>query len=141
MRSITLLAIMILFIASPVFAMDDKIVAYCLAEPDPRECLTYVLSQEEIKARGREARAQREEMRDQARVIAEERAAQRAAQERQYQQQMELLQEQSRGMALFGAGNAMINGMNQGLQNMQLPPPSVQFAPAYNIPQTTHPQR
>lgn len=39
--------------------------------------------------------------------------------------QMALAQEQTRGMALFGAGNAMINGFNQGFRPMPTPPSMV----------------
>ena len=35
--------------------------------------------------------------------------------------QLEQARTQANDKALFGAGNALINGMNQGLQNMQLP--------------------
>lgn len=40
----------------------------------------------------------------------------------QRQQERELAREQSRGLALFGSGNALIQGMNQGFQGMRLPP-------------------
>jgi hypothetical protein len=46
----------------------------------------------------------------------------------QDQTQRDLARQQANGLALFGSGNALINGMNQGFQNMQvhpyvLPPP------------------
>ena len=40
----------------------------------------------------------------------------------QNQLQRELARQQATGMALFGSGNALINGMNQGLQNTQIHP-------------------
>lgn len=43
------------------------------------------------------------------------------AQQRQIDAQLEQARIQANDKALFGAGNALINGMNQGLQNMQLP--------------------
>jgi hypothetical protein len=46
---------------------------------------------------------------------------QQALLQQQQDFQMALAQEQSRGMALFGAGNAMINGMNQAFR--PIPPP------------------
>ncbi len=36
--------------------------------------------------------------------------------------QREMARTQAYGMAAFGAGHALINGMNQGFQNMQLKP-------------------
>ena len=55
-------------------------------------------------------------------------SAQVEANVRAMQQQQELARIQANGLAAFGSGNALINGMNQGFQNMQihpyvLPPP------------------
>ena len=46
---------------------------------------------------------------------------QRQMLERQFQTQLEQARIQADGMALFGSGPAMINGINQGFQNMQQP--------------------
>ncbi len=55
---------------------------------------------------------------------------QQAVIQQQMEHQMALAQEQTRGMALFGAGNALINGMNQGFNNMRVAPPvPMQIAP------------
>jgi hypothetical protein len=48
-------------------------------------------------------------------------AQQRELQQRQIDAQLEQARIQANGMALFGAGNALINGMNQGFNNMRLP--------------------
>jgi hypothetical protein len=53
---------------------------------------------------------------------------QQAMLQQQMDFQMALAQEQTRGMALFGAGNAMINGFNQGFRPMPTPPP-ITFQP------------
>ena len=53
-------------------------------------------------------------------------AAQREIQERQIEAQQDIAREQSRGMALFGSGPALIQGMNQGFNNMRLPTPTPQ---------------
>jgi hypothetical protein len=52
----------------------------------------------------------------------------RQERERDRQAMMEAARQQANGLALFGSGNALINGMNQGFQQMQskpyyLPPP------------------
>jgi hypothetical protein len=54
---------------------------------------------------------------------------QQAMLQQQMDFQMALAQEQTRGMALFGAGNAMINGINQGFNNMRQTPYVQQFQP------------
>jgi hypothetical protein len=54
---------------------------------------------------------------------------QQAMLQQQMDHQMALAQEQTRGMALFGAGNAMINGMNQGFNNMRVQPAPIPFQP------------
>ena len=35
---------------------------------------------------------------------------------------VEQSRQQANGLALFGTGNALVNGMNQGFNNMRLPP-------------------
>jgi hypothetical protein len=47
--------------------------------------------------------------------------AQLAMQQRMIDAQLEQARLQANGMALFGTGQALINGMNQGFQNMQQP--------------------
>ena len=95
-----------LLVASPVLAMNDSIISYCLTTADPQRCLSSFLADE---------RAHNDQL-------------QREAQQRQIAAQLEQARIQANGMALFGAGNALINGMNQGFQNMQQPyvntPPS-----------------
>jgi hypothetical protein len=54
---------------------------------------------------------------------------QQAMLQQQMEHQMALAQEQTRGMALFGAGSAMINGINQGFNNMRVQPNPVPFQP------------
>ena len=46
---------------------------------------------------------------------------QRQMQQQYYDNQLEQARIQANGMALFGSGQALINGMNQGFQNMQQP--------------------
>lgn len=91
----TLLIIASLLIPGSAFALSDSIIDYCLTTANPKSCL--------------------------ATVIAEERNVRQDQQDREYQARLELQREQSRGMALFGAGNAMINGMNQGFSAMHQP--------------------
>ena len=55
---------------------------------------------------------------------------QRQMLERQFEAQMEQSRIQASGMALFGSGPAMINGMNQWGQTMQQP----QYAPQPFVP-------
>ena len=42
--------------------------------------------------------------------------------QQQRQHESDLARQQAAGMALFGSGNALINGMNQGLRQMQVHP-------------------
>jgi hypothetical protein len=73
-----------------------------------------------IEAEGAQERAQ----------IRQQQAADRDRWERQQEQarqadreaQVEAARQQALGMAAFGSGNALINGMNQGMQNMQVHP-------------------
>lgn len=59
-------------------------------------------------------------------VYGKRQAMERNAQDRELQRQnveaqLEMARQQALGMALFGSGAAMIQGMNQGFQNMQQP--------------------
>jgi len=85
----------LLFMTTPAFALSDAILDYCLSTKDPKACI------QEVQA-GQE-RHQRELQRD------------------AYAAQLEQARLQANGLALFGSGAAMINGMNQGFQNMQQP--------------------
>jgi hypothetical protein len=100
-----------LFIPVSAFAMSDSVVDMCLGTAQPRQCIQSFLS--------------------------EQQNATQAQQERWFAQQRSMQLEQARiqanGMALFGAGNALINGMNQGFHQMQ--------QPYVNTPQFQYPQR
>ncbi|MEO5630696.1 MAG: hypothetical protein ABIQ24_13035 [Nitrospiraceae bacterium] len=106
-----LLALVVLLTASTVFAMSDSIVDYCLTTQDPRSCITSFRS--------------------------EERISQRDMQQRQLDAQLEQTRIQANGIALFGSGEALINGMNQGFQNMQQPtytlPPVQPYQPLHPV--------
>ena len=78
------------------FAITPSLVDYCLTTVNPTMCIT------DATTRERDHDAQRQ----QALVL---------------ETQLEQARIQANGMALFGAGNALINGMNQQFQNMQLP--------------------
>ena len=84
-----------LLIASPAFALNDSVISYCFTTADPKACITS--------------------------FMADERAYQSQLQRQYLDNQLEQARIQANGLALFGAGNAMINGMNQGFQNMQQP--------------------
>ena len=84
-----------LLIASPVFALNDSIISYCLTTQDPKHCLSS--------------------------FVADERAYQTQLQHELIAAQLEQARMQANGMALFGAGNALVNGMNQGFRQMQQP--------------------
>jgi hypothetical protein len=71
-------------------------IEYCNATTNPQDCIASFRADKEL-------------------------AAQHEMQERQIDAQLEQARIQANGMALFGAGNALINGMNQGFQNMQRP--------------------
>lgn len=99
---------------------SDPRIDYCMTTRHPQDCIDSL--QMDLRARQSEdlSAGQRG------------RAHQRDMQERQIEAQQDLAREQSRGMALFGSGQALINGMNQGFQNMQQP----RYAPAPFIPIT-----
>ena len=87
-----------LLIASPAYAIGDSLIGYCFTTPNPQACITDFMNQERQvqEAEARRAERQQAVILEQARI-------------------------QANGMALFGAGNAMINGMNQGFRQMQQP--------------------
>ena len=95
-----------LLIASPALASSDLIVTFCKTQPEPRACIRdFIDSQWTIQ---QEAQAKWEQRQDR---IRQENA----------QLHLEHARLQANGLALFGSGAAMINGVNQGFQNMQLP--------------------
>jgi hypothetical protein len=94
----TLLLLIALLIASPAFAISDSLLFYCSQTKNPESCVNG--------------------------FVADERANRELAQ-RQMDFQMEMAQEQTRGMALFGSGFGMINGINQAFRPMPTPPPVV----------------
>jgi hypothetical protein len=98
MKTVILLSGFLLF-AVPAFASSELILAYCNAQPDPRECIRGFIDQQ----------------------FEAQKAAQEQWNQRQSAIQLEQARMQANGMALFGAGNALINGMNQGFQHMQQP--------------------
>ena len=100
-----------LLIATPAYAINDSIISYCLTTQDPQRCLSSFVADE----RAHQERLQRE------------------TQQRQIDAQLEQARIQANGMALFGAGNALINGMNQGFRQMQ--------QPYVNTPYFSHPDR
>lgn len=73
-----------------------SMIEYCNTTQAPHDCIAAVRADKEL-------------------------AAQRDMHEHQIAAQQDIAREQSRGMAMFGMGNALINGMNQNLQNMQRP--------------------
>jgi hypothetical protein len=105
----TLLTFIALLIATPAFAISDALVNYCLTTSNPEFCLRNSMANEQ---------ANREQ--------------------RQMEHQMAIAEEQTRGMALFGAGNAMINGINQGFRPMPTPPPMVFQPMAMPYPNAGH---
>jgi hypothetical protein len=86
-----------LLMTVPAFA--DPLIDYCLTTSDPKTCLVSVL-----------------EARDQA-----QRDFQLQLQAQQLQVQLDAARIQANGMALFGSGPALIQGMNQGFQMMRQP--------------------
>jgi len=90
-----LMLVGLLFVAVPAFAINDSVVSYCFTTATPQNCIQQFL--------------------------AEERAYQQMVQREFQQNQLEQARIQANGMALFGAGNAMINGVNQGFRMMQQP--------------------
>jgi len=93
-----LLVIGMLFVATPAFAMSESIVGYCFTTPQPQPCIENFLAQERKAQEAEQRRA-----------------------DRQMEVQLEQARIQAQGLALFGSGNALINGMNQGFNHMQQP--------------------
>lgn len=92
-----------LLIATPAFALSDSFIDFCLTTDNPKACL---------------------------RSAAEfTHSHQLQQQQAAYDAQRELARIQANGMAMFGTGPALINGMNQHLSNMRVQTPPVQIAP------------
>ena len=89
-----LLVLAAVLFATPAFALDRGIIEGCMMTKDPTTCIEHFSNQEQAyNERSRELDAQ-----------------------------IEMNRQQAAGMALFGSGPALINGMNQGFQNMQVKP-------------------
>lgn len=98
-----LLTCILILSAGTAWALSDAVIDYCLTTANPKQCLVDI--QRDIAA-----------------------AQGQSQWEHQAQLQRDLARQQAAGMALFGTGNALVNGMNQGMQQMQihpyvLPPP------------------
>ena len=85
-----------------------------------REMCARQLIEADAQQTQREAQESREIRAEQRAVV--ERQQQRQADREQAQAQVEAARQQALGLALFGSGPAMINGMNQGFQQMQVKP-------------------
>lgn len=94
MRYLILLSL--LFIAAPAFALSNSLAEFCLTSSDVRDCIQ--------------------------RGITQEREAERRHERAMAELQREIAEKQALGLALFGSGPAIIGGMNQGFQNMQVKP-------------------
>ncbi len=102
----TLLVVISLLIVSNAWALSESVIDYCLTTAHPKQCLV-----------------------DIQRDIAPQTGP---TWEQQAQLQRDLARQQALGMAAFGSGNALINGMNQGFRQMQVQPyylPPVQHIP------------
>ena len=94
MRSVVIFLAVLL---SPLsaFALTDAFIDYCLTTKNPKACIQSLLEMKQ--------------------------ANQQELQHEAYLAQLEQARIQANGLALFGSGQALIQGMNQGFQNMQLP--------------------
>ncbi len=103
-----LLTILLLILsASSAWALSGSVIDYCLTTTNPKQCLVEL--QREVRS-----------------------APAGPTWEQQAQLQRDLARQQALGMAAFGSGNALINGMNQGFRQMQVQPyylPPVQHIP------------
>ena len=97
-------------LTGPAWALSDSLIDYCLTTAQPKQCLVDVqreLAQQDLER-------------------------QQAQWNQQAQLQRDLARQQAAGMAAFGSGNALINGMNQGMRQMQVHP--YLLPPAQNYP-------
>ncbi len=102
-----LLAVVLVLSASSAWALSDSTIDYCLTTANPKQCLVDI--QRDLNATGGGAQW-----------------------EQQAQLQRDLARQQALGMAAFGSGNALINGMNQGFRQMQVHPYVLPPAQQYN---------
>ncbi len=105
-----LLAAILVLSAGSAWALSESVIDYCMTTANPRQCLV------EIQREVRGAQSQQTG----------------PTWEQQAQLQRDLARQQAAGMAAFGSGNALINGMNQGFRQMQVQPyylPPVQHIP------------
>ncbi len=104
----SLLTILVLVLsAGSAWALSESAMDYCFTTSNPKQCLVEL--QREVRA-----------------------AQAGPTWEQQAQLQRDLARQQAAGMAAFGSGNALINGMNQGFRQMQVQPyylPPVQHIP------------
>ena len=96
-----LLAAVLVLSASSAWALSDATIDYCLTTANPKQCLVDI--QRDLNATGGGAQWQ-------------------SQWDQQAQLQRDLSRQQALGMAAFGSGNALINGMNQGFRQMQVHP-------------------
>ena len=107
---VRLTAILFLAMTSPAFALGDAVIDYCLTTANPKACLHSV--QREVE------QAQREN--------------QHVLVQQQQATQLEAARLQANGLAAFGSGRALVNGMNQGLRQMEVHPYVLPPAQHYN---------
>lgn len=86
--------------AGSAWALSESVIDYCLTTTNPKQCLVDI-------------------QRD---LAASQPPVAGPTWDQQAQLQRDLARQQAAGMAMFGSGNALINGMNQGMQNMQVHP-------------------
>ncbi len=96
-----ILVVILVLSASSAWALSDATIDYCLTTANPKQCLQDI--QRDVNA-------------------AEVRNPGGPTYDQQAQLQRDLARQQALGMAAFGSGNALINGMNQGFRQMQVHP-------------------
>lgn len=112
MRSLVIF-LAVLLIPVSALALTDDVVSFCFTEPNPQQCITKSI-QEEEKAAAAQIR-----LHGPGGYTPTNPPIDR--QQQALDAQLETARIQANGMAMFGAGNAMVNGINQGFQNMQQP--------------------
>ena len=100
MRVLVLATVLVLGVSGSAWALGDAVIDYCLTTANPKACLQSV--QREVD------QAQREH--------------QHAMLQQQQAAQIEAARLQANGLAAFGSGRALVNGMNQGLRQMEVHP-------------------
>ncbi len=84
------------------WALGDAAIEYCLSTAQPKQCLLAMQQETAGNQWNQQAQLQRD-----------------------------LARQQALGMAAFGSGNALVNGMNQGFRQMQVHPYVLPPAPQY----------